>query len=461
MPVPAGTGRRGGRPRRAADPTRPLRIGYPVRFSSVLAAAVAGAALLLSANPAAAAPTPPIPAADSAALAGGFLARQLVDGTHYVFAGSDIADVGLTADGVFGMAAAHTAGAARTAATGYLADNAAGYADAAGSFGGPFPGSYAKLALVAEVTGGNPHAFGGLDLLAALRALECPAGAQGACAGTPGLFRNATDDGGFPNVITQALAVLALARSSTAADHPSQAAVGYLLSQRCADGGFPTDLHAAGGPCTSEVDSTGFAVLGLVAAGADVSASLAWLRSVRAPDGSYAGVGDSPSANSAAMAAQAQLAAGEDASLTIGWLRSLQVGCEGTAEQRGAITLNGTFDDSAVRATTQAAVSVAGVALTTLTAAGGAEDAPALDCPAPPTSTPPTSTAPASTPPASTPPATPPATTPPAQPAPLPHQPELADTNAADGGALVTLGALGAVLILAGAGAVVATRRRT
>jgi hypothetical protein len=424
-----------------------------VRVSSVLAGAVAGAVVLLSAGPAAAAPTPPIPADDSAALAAGFLARQLVDGTHYNFTGSDIADVGLTADAVFGLAAAHTAGAARVAATGFLADNAAGYADSAGSFGGPFPGSYAKLALVAEVTGADPAAFGGLNLLGALRALECPAGAQGACAGTPGLFRNATDDGGFPSVTTQALAVLALARSGVDADHPSAAAVSYLVGQECADGGFGNDLHAAGAACTSEVDSTGFAVLGLVAAGADVSRPLAWLRSVQATDGSFTGVAGTPSANSAAMAAQAFLAAGTDASLTIGWLRSLQVGCEGAAGQRGAITLNGTFNDSTVRATTQAVVSITGTPLTELRAGDDTDGAPTLDCPAPTPTPTPTPSAPASSPPA-------PTTTPPAQPAPLPHEPELANTNATDGHTLRALAALGAALLLTGGGALLATRRR-
>jgi hypothetical protein len=428
-----------------------------VRIRSVFAGAVAGTAVLLAAGPAAAAPAPPIASADSAALAGGFLSRQLVDGTHYNFVGFDGADFGLTADGVFGMAAAKTAGTAQAAATGYLADNAAGYIDTAASFGGPFPGSYAKLALVAEVTGGDPHAFGGLDLLGALRALECPAAAPAPCA--PGLFRNGTDDGGFPNVITQALAVLALARSGVEADHPSAAAVAFLRGQQCPDGGFPSDLVAAGGACKSEVDSTGFAVLGLVAAGADVAAPLAWLRSVRAANGSYTGVGGTASANSAAMAAQAQLAAGDDASLTIGWLRSLQVGCEGTAARRGAITANGTFDDTTLRATTQAAVSVAGAPLTTLTAEGSAADGAVLDCPAPPTS--PASTTPPTTPPAPSTPAPPAPPAPPAQPAPVPHEPELANTNAADGGVLTGLGALAAALIIAGTGAVVAARRRS
>jgi Ca2+-binding RTX toxin-like protein len=91
-------------------------------------------------------------------------------------------DARLTADGVFGRAAAKASGAALTAATNWLVANAAGYIDPTGTFGAPFPGSYAGLALVAEVTGRNPHSFGGLDLLSKLRELECRASGRADCA---------------------------------------------------------------------------------------------------------------------------------------------------------------------------------------------------------------------------------------------------------------------------------------
>src|SRR2546423_516735 len=82
----------------------------------------------------------------------------------------------------------------------------------------------------AQVPARAPHALGGLGLLGKLRVLECPAaGRPGCTAGEAGLFKSTTKDGGFPNVVTQALAVLALSRSTIAGDHPDDAAVAFLL----------------------------------------------------------------------------------------------------------------------------------------------------------------------------------------------------------------------------------------
>lgn len=426
----------------------PTFSARPARVRLAAVALVAGvfALLALVATPAGAAPAS---TSDPAAAAAGYLARQLTDGTHYVFDfDGTTPDYGLTADGVFGMAAAKVAGTAQAAATGYLAANAAGYIDSAGAFGGPFPGAYAKLALVAEVTGGDPHAFGGVDLVAALAALECPATGRPECAGTPGLFRNSTADGGFPNVVTQALAVLALSRSA-AADHPDAAAVDFLAGLACPDGGFPALFPAAGATCVSDVDGTAFAVQALLAAGraGPAGAALDWLVSVRHADGSFVGNGLA-NANSTAVAVQALLAGSRDAALSVAWLRGRQVGCAGPAAQRGAVTYSGTFDANALRATTQSATALAGQPLTTLTAAGSTADAPTLACAGTPTTVAPTPT------PSTTPTVAPTTTPPPAA------APELPNTNGTDGRLTVLLGIVGVALVGAGAGALLATRRR-
>ncbi|MEN3362085.1 MAG: hypothetical protein V7637_6067 [Mycobacteriales bacterium] len=434
---------------------------WPDRARFAVAALVVGVLALpvLSAAPAAAEPGT---TSDPAAAAAGYLARQLTDGTHYVFDfDGSTPDFGLTADGVFGMAAAKVSGTAQAAATAYLAANADGYIDSAGAFGGPFPGSYAKLALVATVTGGDPHAFGGLDLLARLAALECPATGRPECAGTPGLFRNSTADGGFPNVVTQALAVLALSRS-VAADHPDAAAVDFLAGRACPDGGFPSLFPAAGDPCASDVDGTAFAVQALLAAGrvAAANAGLDWLMSVRLADGSFVGTGVA-NANSTAVAVQALLAGGRDATPSVGWLRGRQIDCAGPDVQRGAVTYTGTFDGNALRATTQSAAALAGQPLTTLTAAGSAADAPTLACVGAPPTTPATTSTPTPTgAPTPTPTGTPTPTVAPTTTPPPAAAPELPNTNGTDGRQIVLLGVTGAALVGLGAAALLAARRR-
>jgi hypothetical protein len=440
-------------PRRPARPrVGPPRVG-PGGWTALARLAAAGltaGTLLLPALAAAAVPATTAPAggttgatSDPAQAAAGYLARQLVGGTHLSFEGSTLPDAGMTADAVFSMAAAKVAGTAQAAATGWLAANSAGYIDAVGAFGGPSAGAYAKLALVAEVTGGDPHAFGGVDLLTNLSALECPAAGRPECAGQVGAFRSSSADAVI-NMVTQALAVIALTRSPVAADHPDAAAVDFLTGQQCPDGGFPVPIHAAGGACVSEVDGTAFAAQALVAAGRTepAKAALDWLASVRQPNGSFANSGG-PSANSTAVAVEALVAGGRDASASVAWLRSQQVGCAGPAVQRGAVRFAGAFDAKALRATSQAGMALAGQSFTTLTGAGSTPAGPLLACAAAPTPTPSP---------------TPVTTTPP--PAAAPPPPVLAETNALDGRAVTLLGALGAALLAAGAAALLLARRR-
>jgi hypothetical protein len=429
---------------------------------ALCAAALALPAAALAASPAAAAPAPST--TDPAEAAAGWLARQLVDGTHYVFDFDGVTpDQGLTADAVLSMAGAGVAGASTDAAADWLAGNSADYLvipdfDGDGEPDGPSPGAHAKLALVAEATGRDPHAYGG-DLLGRLRELECPASGRADC--TPaeeGLFKAPTPSGAYPSVFTQALAIVALRRSPVEADHDVSAPVDHLLTRQCADGGFPSQFPAPGAPCVSDVDGTGLAIQALVAAGTDATEALAWLESKRRADGSFAGLVPDESgnqtevvnANSTALAAQALIAAGEDATASIEWLAEAQVGCAGPAAQRGAVTYAGTYDGRALRATAQAALALAGGSLLDADGAGAAAAAPVLACAGPPSASPTSSpTAPGGTPPPGG---------PDAQPAP---KPDLAATNGVDGRLVRLLTLVGVGMVAAGAAALVLVRRQS
>ncbi len=115
---------------------------------------------------------------------------------------------------------------------------------------------------------------------------------------------------------------------------------------------------------------------------------LDWLVAKQQADGGFGDEGDQfalpENSNSTGLAAQALRVGGRDdaADDAVGYLLKLQVGCPGAAAQRGAIAYDGTgFDPStAVRATAQAILGLAGVSLDTLSTAGGNATVPTLDC---------------------------------------------------------------------------------
>ncbi|MFC4039579.1 peptidase [Dactylosporangium siamense] len=334
-------------------------------LSGVLAAATLST--VLTAAPAAAAPTLNRP--DAAA---GWLARQLVDGERFevVFDGVAYPDQGLTIDAIFAFAAARTAGTNAAKATtwlarpevltGYIGDGTEAYA-----------GATAKLALAVQVRGGNPSAFGGVDLITRLRGLQAPSGR----------FSDRSAFGDYSNAFTQAFALLALDR--TAAGAPASGAA-FLIGTRCADGGFP--LYFGQATCVSDVDATALAVQALLATGNTTAAAPAvtWLLSVQTSAGAFADGNGTVNANSTGLAAQTLRVAGRPGA----WLKartfllSLQVRCPGPIADRGAIAYTTTgFDPAtAVRATAQAVPGLTGAGFATLTAAGSQAPAPTLAC---------------------------------------------------------------------------------
>lgn len=337
-----------------------------------LCVAVLGGALAatLVAGPVAAAGTATHHRAGAAA---GWLARQLVDGDHFEvdFGGQTFPDQGLTIDAVFAFATAkvaddHAAAAMQWLArpdilTGYIGDGAAE----------SYAGATAKLALAVQVRGDDPTGFGGVDLIARLRDLEQPSGR----------FRDRSQFGDFSNMFSQALAILALERTSGGA--PEESAT-FLAGSQCPDGGFPVQFDQP--MCTSEADATAMAVPALIAAGrfGAASAGLDWLVSQQRADGGFASADGTVNANSTGLAGQA---------LRAGWrifaaakakrfLIGLQVGCDGPAADRGAVAFTtGGFDPAtATRATAQAVLGMAGAGFPHLTATGSRSTAPTLAC---------------------------------------------------------------------------------
>ncbi|WP_432972210.1 peptidase [Dactylosporangium sp. CA-233914] len=340
-------------------------------ITGVLAALALSTVLLsVEAGPAAATAPPTVNRPDAAA---GWLARQLVDGERFevVFDGVAYPDQGLTIDGIFAFAAAKVAdtNAAKATAwlarpeilTGYIGDGTEAYA-----------GATAKLALAVQVRGGNPAAFGGVDLIARLRGLQSASGR----------FSDRSAFGDYSNQFTQALALITLSR--TAGGAPASGAA-YLAGARCADGGYP--LYFGQPACVSDVDATALAVQALLAAHrpSDAAPAIAWLISVQHADGSFADGSGTVNANSTGLAAQALAAAGRP----LVWLKArsflltLQVRCAGPATNRGAIAYTSAgFDPAtAVRATAQAVPGLTGGGLATLSAAGSKPAAPVLACP--------------------------------------------------------------------------------
>ena len=350
------------------------------------AAFAAGLALLVSSpGPAAAQTAAP---EQSAMTAAGWLAEQLTDEgvIEVTFEDDTFPDMGLTADAVLAMSAAGVAADAATTATDYLAAHVEDYASQGKD---EYAGSYAKLLLLATAQERDPASFGGVDLITALQDREANSGRYA--------DKTVTGDD-YTNVITQSLGILALQRATD--DGPSSAAVEFLADQQCNDGGFPTTFGTDGAEvCTGAVDSTGFAVQALLAAGADEPAQEAmdWLEQQRGPDGGFQGepVGeDQPvtNANSTALAVQALAAGGRDVTDSLAFLTALQLDCAAPPDSQGAIV----FDDAAARAaldeeaaidvataarsTAQAVPALVGAGLAEVSGSGAEAAAPELNC---------------------------------------------------------------------------------
>lgn len=322
-------------------------------MQKLIIAAVLGASLVTTAAPASAGTAHRVDAA------AGWLARQMADGERLEteFGGVKYPDQGLTIDAIFAFAAARTADDYSDRAVAWLAKPEISGAYL-GTDGESYAGAHAKLAVAARVKGKNPRAFGGIDLIAGLRALQAPSGR----------YSDRSQFGDFSNAFTQSYALLAL-RDVKGAD--------YLARTQCPDGGFPVTFETS--PCVSDVDATAIVIQALRAQGKPTSGAVTWLQSTQQADGGFPSASGGSNANSTGLAAQ--VLTGRSSLRARNYLKSLQVGCAGPVADRGAIAFDasGFTAANAPRATTQAVLGLTAANLVTLRS-GGPDGAPTLSC---------------------------------------------------------------------------------
>ncbi len=251
-------------------------------------------------------------AAGHAVTGAAYLAGRLTGGSHLESSFDDgqggvqtFVDYGLTADVALALASTGSQDAALAKVVGYLRAHVGDYVDQTGAAGGPYGGAAGKLAVLAEVTGQHPAAFGGVDLLTLLTGNVCTSGNP-----DPNAFDACSAAGDFHGAysgVSQALGVLALGRAGVPVPAP---ALTRLAQLQCADGGFSSVLIAPGATCTSDVDTTGYAVQALSlqrTRQAEVARGWQYLRAAQADGGGWAGAAGVNS-NSTGLATQAVLA---------------------------------------------------------------------------------------------------------------------------------------------------------
>ncbi len=304
--------------------------------------------------------------------ASGWLARQMVDGSHFVTVYDKVTypDQGETIDAIFAFAATKTANDYGARAIGWLEEPAV-LSNYIGSGTESYAGATAKVALAAEVRGINPAKFGKVNLVARLAKLLTKSGR----------YSDHSAFGDFSNAFSQSLAIIMLSRDGGA---PAKA-VRFLISSECKNGGFP--LNFAQKTCLSDTDSTAMDVQALLASGQRAAAlrGLSWLASVQKSDGGLDAAGGTlPNANTTGLAGEAFAAAGWDrqAALAAKFLSSLQRGCSAPSAQRGALEYDSTgfAESTAIDATAQGILGLADISLAKLSAHGSSNGAPRLAC---------------------------------------------------------------------------------
>jgi len=325
--------------------------------------------LLAAAAVLAAATTMTLPTASAAgaspdlAAGAGYLAApaNLIDGHYYeLFPG--FADWGLTMDGAFALAATGGQDAALTSIVNFLdqvgSDGSGNTINSWTGIGTPYVsgGSLGKEALLAEVTGRDPHRFGGQDVLAALAASTCtgPSTAPDTSCAAAGNYAYT------PSVFSQSLGIVAQLRAGASAAAP----IGYLESLQEASGAWPSLIPSTG---NADVDSTAMAAMTLAllpdaTAQAAVTAGLTWIAGQQAAGGGFPGT-NPDSVNSTGLAVQAlsldQADYGSQIGKALAFLASQQ-------NADGGFNIEPATPGSDIRATAQAVGGATGISFGTL-----------------------------------------------------------------------------------------------
>jgi LPXTG-motif cell wall-anchored protein len=307
------------------------------------------AALVVTAIPATSARAAGVAPVQAAA---GWLTTQFVGTNHLPqpagdhfdskFGSSYFPNYGENADVIFALAAAKVGASKAKIALNYVEGHLSDYADPSGTFGGPFDGALAKVALAQLVAGSTAD-----DLLTTLKADECSKAGTCTLGAPANIFASASD--------SFVILVEARAGGSFA---PSANAVDYFLSLQCDNGGFTTGTDACGSG-DADIDATSYALMALQALGghaAEVAKAADWLESQRNAAG-YWVVQGLPNTNSTGLAAAALAGNGRDVSTSRSWLLDQQIG----AGQPGAGSLNygGKFTPTTTSATSPNVIATA------------------------------------------------------------------------------------------------------
>ncbi|MCS0603583.1 peptidase [Streptomyces sp. LP11] len=313
-----------------------------------------------------------------------WLKGRLTDGERIVDDGATTANYPLTADTAYALAATDGTSATLDKITGFLAAHVTDFGYPNGTDQAPDATAVARLALLAEITGRDPRALGGHDLLAALTKNVCAAGPESGDT-TPGCtakgdFRSASYTEG------QALSVLALLRADAT---PPAAAVDRLTQLQCQDGGVTSILIRPGEHCDGDPATTALVALVLHRAGGHddvVTKARAYLTKGQRTDGAFPGYTGATTGGvtATAYAAQALRALGATgrADAAVGWLSRHQLTGGGFGFEEGDT-------DPALYATPPAVLAGAGTSLVTLTTK---KPTPPTTPPTEPTGSPGTST---------------------------------------------------------------------
>ncbi|MFD4375119.1 prenyltransferase/squalene oxidase repeat-containing protein [Streptomyces sp. NPDC059202] len=279
-------------------------------------------------------PVPQVPGAESdLAAATGWLTGRLKDGERVVDEIDEYLSYQATAETVLALAAVDTESAAAAKAVGVLGrpEHTDAFAYPDGADQPPNSTAAARLALVAQATGGDPRAFGGHDLLDNLVTNVCTTGPSETAphCSAPGDFPVSGRAAGKAE--GQALAVIALTGAGV---KPPAEAVRRLTDFQCEDGGFTSMLIRPGESCESEAGATGLAVMALLRAGGHpqaVTDARAYLRKAQSDMATgglpavYYNMVSSPYATGLAAQALRALGDTERADAAVSWLAGQQL----------------------------------------------------------------------------------------------------------------------------------------
>ncbi|MFJ9624468.1 prenyltransferase/squalene oxidase repeat-containing protein [Streptomyces sp. NPDC101181] len=288
---------------------------------------------------------------------------QLRDDTHVADPDTGAHDDVLTTEAAYALAAAGGRSPALDKVAAHLTTRTGPYAYPNGTDEAPDAPAAARLALLAEITGGDPRAFGGRDLLGDLKENVCPAGPESG-APTPGCTAKG-DFRGAQYADGQALSVLALLRGGV---EPPAASTARLTQLVCQDGSVTSILITPGENCDGDPATTGLVALVLDEAGGQdtaVARTRAYLRKAQLETGAFPGYNGATtgSITATAYAAQALRALGDGgaADAAVSWLSRQQLDDGGFGFEESAT-------DGALYPTAPAVLAGADTSLVTLTA---------------------------------------------------------------------------------------------